>query len=177
MEDEIVKIGELSMEHYYNETMMVDFSTIYAVPKLLIKQEEKEYELLDFYCKNMDCDCTQSRMVVLLNGNEVGEIWYDYKERIPVEPSNYIFLLSEILKMEGFDKILEQRHTIVKLEFELFKNNIGYKELKAREAELKAQEAELKKLPIISPVKIGRNDLCLCGSGKKYKKCCLNIVE
>jgi hypothetical protein len=24
------------------------------------------------------------------------------------------------------------------------------------------------------PAKLGRNDLCLCGSGKKYKKCCLN---
>lgn len=23
-------------------------------------------------------------------------------------------------------------------------------------------------------VRIGRNDLCLCGSGKKYKKCCMN---
>ena len=23
-------------------------------------------------------------------------------------------------------------------------------------------------------IKIGRNDPCLCGSGKKYKKCCLN---
>jgi uncharacterized protein YecA (UPF0149 family) len=22
-------------------------------------------------------------------------------------------------------------------------------------------------------VQLGRNDLCLCGSGKKYKKCCL----
>ena len=22
--------------------------------------------------------------------------------------------------------------------------------------------------------KPGRNDLCVCGSGKKYKKCCLN---
>ncbi len=22
------------------------------------------------------------------------------------------------------------------------------------------------------PVKIGRNDLCACGSGKKFKKCC-----
>ncbi|HAI6492494.1 TPA: SEC-C metal-binding domain-containing protein, partial [Escherichia coli] len=22
-------------------------------------------------------------------------------------------------------------------------------------------------------VKLGRNDKCLCGSGKKYKKCCL----
>jgi hypothetical protein len=24
------------------------------------------------------------------------------------------------------------------------------------------------------PAKLGRNDFCLCGSGKKYKKCCLN---
>jgi uncharacterized protein YecA (UPF0149 family) len=25
--------------------------------------------------------------------------------------------------------------------------------------------------------KIGRNDPCLCGSGKKYKKCCLDKDE
>ncbi|WP_188112113.1 DUF1186 domain-containing protein [Aquimarina sp. RZ0] len=28
--------------------------------------------------------------------------------------------------------------------------------------------------PYIAPKKIGRNDPCLCGSGKKYKKCCIN---
>ncbi len=27
--------------------------------------------------------------------------------------------------------------------------------------------------PIIAPLKIYRNELCPCGSGKKYKKCCL----
>ena len=27
--------------------------------------------------------------------------------------------------------------------------------------------------PASNPPKIGRNDLCPCGSGKKYKKCCL----
>lgn len=26
-------------------------------------------------------------------------------------------------------------------------------------------------------MKLGRNDLCSCGSGKKYKKCCLNKIE
>lgn len=26
-------------------------------------------------------------------------------------------------------------------------------------------------------VKLGRNDKCMCGSGKKYKTCCLNKVE
>jgi hypothetical protein len=29
-------------------------------------------------------------------------------------------------------------------------------------------------MPIITEPKIGRNDPCPCGSGKKYKKCCLN---
>jgi len=28
--------------------------------------------------------------------------------------------------------------------------------------------------PIIASPKIGRNEKCPCGSGKKYKKCCLN---
>jgi hypothetical protein len=27
------------------------------------------------------------------------------------------------------------------------------------------------------PVKIGRNDPCVCGSGKKYKKCCLALAD
>lgn len=27
--------------------------------------------------------------------------------------------------------------------------------------------------PYINESKVGRNDLCLCGSGKKAKKCCL----
>lgn len=30
------------------------------------------------------------------------------------------------------------------------------------------------KTPYIAPIKIGRNEPCPCGSGKKYKKCCLN---
>ena len=28
------------------------------------------------------------------------------------------------------------------------------------------------KVPIRDYIKLGRNDLCLCGSGKKYKHCC-----
>jgi len=29
---------------------------------------------------------------------------------------------------------------------------------------------------IIKQIKINRNDLCSCGSGKKYKKCCLKLI-
>ena len=29
-----------------------------------------------------------------------------------------------------------------------------------------------KSRPVVRETKVGRNDSCLCGSGKKYKKCC-----
>jgi len=29
--------------------------------------------------------------------------------------------------------------------------------------------------PHVREIKLGRNDLCFCGSGKKYKKCCMNL--
>ena len=31
---------------------------------------------------------------------------------------------------------------------------------------------EVKRKPVVKEVEIGRNDLCPCGSGKKYKNCC-----
>ena len=34
-------------------------------------------------------------------------------------------------------------------------------------------DRENKSKPIVSQKKVGRNDPCPCGSGKKYKKCCL----
>ncbi|WP_420885320.1 SEC-C metal-binding domain-containing protein [Candidatus Protochlamydia phocaeensis] len=42
-----------------------------------------------------------------------------------------------------------------------------------REEEREEQEEEEDKSePLLSGPRIGRNDLCPCGSGKKYKKCC-----
>lgn len=43
-------------------------------------------------------------------------------------------------------------------------------------AELPSEE-ELKTEPFLSSPKIGRNDDCTCGSGKKYKKCCGILAE
>ncbi|MGL5288187.1 MAG: SEC-C metal-binding domain-containing protein [Aeromonas sp.] len=28
--------------------------------------------------------------------------------------------------------------------------------------------------PLLAPIKISRNEPCPCGSGKKYKQCCLH---
>ena len=46
-------------------------------------------------------------------------------------------------------------------------------EEEAEEKEQKKEEVKAQ-LPIQNK-KIGRNDKCLCGSGKKYKHCCASI--
>jgi uncharacterized protein YecA (UPF0149 family) len=33
------------------------------------------------------------------------------------------------------------------------------------------------KLPYVGPPKLGRNDMCICASGKKFKRCCLPKIK
>lgn len=38
---------------------------------------------------------------------------------------------------------------------------------------IKCLDKALKRKPIVKGAKTGRNEQCVCGSGKKFKKCCL----
>ena len=42
----------------------------------------------------------------------------------------------------------------------------------ALEQALDDEEFDEPREPYVAPPKVGRNDQCPCGSGKKYKKCC-----
>lgn len=60
--------------------------------------------------------------------------------------------------------------------YDVMKNQVAFNE--ERYSEKLSQlleysfEDEIIQMPIENDPKIGRNDLCPCGSGKKYKKCC-----
>jgi uncharacterized protein len=49
--------------------------------------------------------------------------------------------------------------------------------LAANDAFLQIRHASLGQAPLVAPVspraRVGRNDPCPCGSGKKYKRCCI----
>lgn len=47
------------------------------------------------------------------------------------------------------------------------------KEEEARKRAQKSLQSRLQK-PLMNTPKVGRNEPCPCGSGKKYKKCCWN---
>lgn len=79
--------------------------------------------------------------------------------------------------VEGFDMFdhmlqkIDKDITVFLLKAEI-RHNIERKEVKKEKMMTNEdKETTLKKKPVRSK-KIGRNDLCPCGSGKKYKQCC-----
>ncbi|MDD3727513.1 MAG: SEC-C metal-binding domain-containing protein [Dysgonamonadaceae bacterium] len=58
----------------------------------------------------------------------------------------------------------DEPEDISDLEYMLNPKTFGYKEPKKKNF----------RTPIKKEVQIGRNDNCPCGSGLKYKKCCMN---
>ena len=55
-------------------------------------------------------------------------------------------------------------YNVVILESDIVKNAKLFKEIVNKENKKTAFKNE-----------VGRNELCICGSGKKYKKCCMGI--
>jgi hypothetical protein len=128
---------------------------------------DRRYWAATFLCPFADCDCHEARIVFFEEGadpdGEVGSLLIDlggasgFKivEKTHEGPDGCVF--------EDLWGRFQRRHDVAGL-------------LRRREAQLKAVGATLWR-PVAKPVRAarqpGRNDPCPCGSGKKYKKCCL----
>jgi uncharacterized protein YchJ len=148
-----------------------------------------EYGLVEMYCNDEDCDCRRVIIMVLIRGiNEpVAYIsygwesmdfyasWYmgkktsyselDADSKLGIQGMNGVQLnvmspqseiASTVLEMVNMQCLQDKSYTDrLKRHYKQFRDKITEKH----------QE--------ISNVKTGRNTLCPCGSGKKYKKCCI----
>ncbi len=63
-------------------------------------------------------------------------------------------------------------YNMVAVEAHWLYNLPGWNDILTVEARKEIQKAHKKSKTIVKEEKIGRNDACPCGSGKKYKKCC-----
>jgi hypothetical protein len=128
----------------------------------------------DAYCVAPKCDCTTAHLTFLriLHGgrrkaefdhDKVPGFRYSYRtgviEEVGVAPTDGMPSLDELLEatrdlVPSLDQELELRHSQLRI-------------LYLRELLRLSEEEDA----ALSP-KVGRNDPCPCGSGKKYKRCC-----
>ena len=134
------------------------------------------YGLSAEYCPNPECHCNEAQVLVArLKFSEVSEAESSAsgveviahlvvplsrkKTKVKINPPEEITHLSNSAAGYVKEKIEKEPHLLDKWRDE-------YSSVKAN-----LPPTVVKKLNAVN--KIGRNDPCGCGSGKKYKKCCL----
>ena len=60
---------------------------------------------------------------------------------------------------------------------DIIENDAGQEAIDAERRRLEQEEKQRRKDEVAKYHGLGRNDNCRCGSGKKYKKCCLHKIE
>lgn len=78
----------------------------------------------------------------------------------------FIKYKSEIIKEFGFDNLTLVEPNDGPIHFEVIKNNVRYKVEDVKDLKFLSMKLNNRKLR--------PNDPCLCGSGRKFKKCCLS---
>ena len=132
------------------------------------------YTFLEYFCDNLSCRCTTVVLGVVFfdsidNSINKSIASIDYAWDKPISRKNPVFheesTQSDMAQaaLTIFRRILKDDSSYAKSINDHFEMVRAY------------VRTEKKKTPDIqsNPSKCGRNDPCLCGSGKKHKKCCL----
>jgi hypothetical protein len=141
-----------------------------------MKVDGVDHILFDHHCVRMGCTCTECyiEIVPITPDGKVGEpaatVLLDHAKREWQSPPK---------DNTPCDRTAWRQR--VENEFPNFYAQIEYRQARLQaiyanclNRQLKQQAATLQKEEMALLKKFGRNDLCPCGSGKKYKKCCMN---
>jgi len=136
--------------------------------QLFVTIDGKECIILDQYCLLPKCSCTDTTLNIM-SIDKAGKTG----EELCTVSVNYRKKQWETIEGPSFPVTVKTVRTAIEDQLP----NI-YKRLLKRHIKLKAIYAHCKKRHYspkqeLQLPKVGRNDPCPCGSGKKYKKCCL----
>jgi hypothetical protein len=145
---------------------------------------DDEYALIEAYCNEPNCDCR--RVFFNVGSWQTGEIlaviaygWESKKYYAKWFRDNDPSIIKELqgpvlnsaspqtdlapVLLQKVRYVLQDKNYLarIKRHYHMFKETIDNE-----------VPEESRTLPLASREKIGRNDPCPCGSGKKYKKCC-----
>ena len=149
-------------------------------PVISFELDSVRYFCMDMYCVNRSCHCSTVHLSVISDDKS----WSgkdDFLLAIDLKTGNYKVeaqkgrakdlnpanVAHEIFQVVELKELEERYHRMRKW----YKS---YFEQIQTQGKLTNSLYSKPSAPVLAKAPVGRNDPCPCGSGKKYKKCCLN---
>ena len=136
-----------------------------------------EYTFIEFHCDTKNCDCRRIRICVIKDKKkQVAAISYGWEnQRFYTKWLGDPSMAKEFKgpALDPFENHSKEAPALLKCFKTFLKDPVYAERLKNHYYMFKEKRDSSIFSPIINIIKkIGRNELCTCGSGKKYKKCC-----
>lgn len=176
----LIASGEEVGYDYVIDGDMLCHIDVEDVEKIITLQEEAKNDYYKFDKKSLikagKIDFVEENKQVTKLEKVLGELFVIDKNILKEEMDSFIVAIkNEVERSEAIDIFLqayeiesEQEREIFTYELDVLAKSIRKWSLKGYTEDEIAKEASR----VVNVVKIGRNDPCICGSGKKYKKCC-----
>lgn len=176
----LIASGEEVGYDYVIDGDMLCHIDVEDVEKIITLQEEAKNDYYKFDKKSLikagKIDFVEENKQVTKLEKVLGELFVIDKNILKEEMDSFIVAIkNEVERSEAIDIFLqayeiesEQEREIFTYELDVLAQSIRKWSLKGYTEDEIAKEASR----VVNVVKIGRNDPCICGSGKKYKKCC-----
>lgn len=134
-----------------------------AAAVFTVEDNGEKHTVVDQYCINPECGCTDVYLSVIGVSDEPEGINYNYRtKKIGAKTTSLNLDMAD-----GFVSQLHQKHP--DFDEQLAKRNRNMRSLFAKYLRKHKTQSPA---PVFNAKKIGRNDPCICGSGRKYKNCC-----
>ncbi len=140
------------------------------------EHEGASFAVVDSYCLKPDCRCEELLLDFFRFGEEVepgrctfsvpfeGRPSLEDKVAMTDDQADAVYEEWSAVRPDWFDeKEIRQRYATIK--------EVGTRSLSSQPS---PPAEEMPPLPSENSLRVGRNDPCPCGSGRKYKKCCLS---
>ena len=149
------------------------FAEVYDSPRIdSYRERDTIWEAADFYCPDPRCDCHEVLVAFLErdgNGDAAGSV------RLDLSTGEVIFeheTADKTLVPGLWRRFIERHRGLSFVRSRFAKMKTFGKTLAGPHRKVEPSEKTIKPVRYERP-RVGRNDPCSCGSGKKYKKCCL----
>lgn len=146
-----------------------------------------EYSFIEAYCDEESCDCRRVFLNVVspTSKGSLAVIAFGWESRKYYEKWMGDTDESVISTLHGASLNLASPQSsiapqLLALAKDILLKDTAYVERIKRHYKMyrqKIDERYAKKSVVSESVRLSRNDICNCGSGKKYKKCCGNILN
>lgn len=145
------------------------------VAGMILIHNDQRWWVSDMYCANPECRCNETLLDFRLidnAGNICPMFAVDYYVKKPHQIREVDEKLISMSEAESVMKTWIERKPVWYTEKEIQSRGRQLKQVMTRTLQRTAK-SDRNESQAKSPVKVGRNDPCICGSGKKHKHCCM----